>query len=102
MTRTLTFGLRLKAPLDRRSTKARVIWLLRMLPKDDPRLFVRAHWPGRADPTDKPVAQLRDDPGAIQTDKACSGEACSGEACLAPTFGRSFRLALWFRGLLCP
>ena len=88
-TRTLTFGMRLKAPLDRRSTKARVNWLLRMLPHDDPHLFVRAHWPGRADPTDKPVAQLRDDPGAIQTDKAdATPHSC--EALLIVNLGGDF------------
>ena len=70
MARTLTYGMKLKAPLNRQSTKARVNWLLRMLPEHDPRLVVRAHWPGRAEPTDKPVGELRDDPLAIQTEKS--------------------------------
>ncbi len=87
--RTLTFGMRLKAPLDRRSTKARVNWLLRMLPDDDPRLFVRAHWPGRADPTDKPVRQLRGDPGAIQRDKA-DATPHSFEVLLIESLGSDF------------
>ena len=68
MPRILTYSMKLKAPLDRKSTKARVNWLLRMLPDDDPRLFVRAHWPGRSKPTDKSVADLREDPGAIQSE----------------------------------
>ena len=67
MARTLTFGMQLKAPLDRKSTKARVNWLLRMLRNDDHRLVVRAHWPGRTEPTDASIADLRIDASAIQT-----------------------------------
>ena len=35
-----------KARDDRKSTRARVNWLLAMLKKDDPRLRVHAYWPG--------------------------------------------------------
>ena len=66
--RTLTYGMKLKAPLDRKSTKARVNWLLRMLPEDDPRLLIRAHWPGRAAPTQELVGALRGTPESLQTD----------------------------------
>ena len=69
MARTATYGMKLKAPLDRQSTKSRVNWLLRMLPDCDSRLVVRAHWPGRTEPTDKLVQELRNDPRAIQTEK---------------------------------
>lgn len=68
-TRTLTLSMRLKAPRDRKSTKARVNWVLRMLRENDDRVFVRAHWPGRADPTDKPAKLLREDASAIQSEK---------------------------------
>lgn len=57
-----------KAPSDRKSTKARLNWLLRMLPEDDERLLVRAHWPGRCAPTTKSVAALRNEPELIQTE----------------------------------
>ncbi len=67
--RTVTYGMKLKAPLDRKSTQARVNWLLRMLRVDDPRLVIRAHWPGRAKPTAQPVSELRNDPKAIQTER---------------------------------
>lgn len=66
--KSVTVGMRLKACLDRKSTKARVNWLVRMLQKDDPRLIVRAHWPGRTPPTQELLSKLREDPAAIQTD----------------------------------
>ena len=66
--RTITYGMRLKAPLDRKSTKARVNWVLKMLPEEHPKLYVRAHWPGRAVHTQEPIALLRQNPIALQTD----------------------------------
>ncbi len=66
--RTIAASMMIKAPGDRKSTKARVNWLLRMLPEDDERLLVRAHWPGRAQPSDKPLSALRHDPASIQTE----------------------------------
>lgn len=70
--RTLCVSMLLKAPNDRKSTKARVNWVLRMLPDDDARLLLRAHWPGRAAPTTKDLKSLRSDPGAIQTENPSS------------------------------
>lgn len=70
MRRSIIFGMKLKAPQDRKSTKARVNWLLRMLKEDDPRLWVKAHWPGRKAATQKEVAALRNDPDAIDPDKS--------------------------------
>jgi len=66
--RTISASMLLKAPSDRKSTSARVNWLLRMIGEDDDRLLVRAHWPGRTPPTTKPLAELRDAPDAIQAD----------------------------------
>jgi hypothetical protein len=63
--RSIVFSMKLKAPQDRKSTKARVNWLLRMLKEDDPRLAIRAHWPGKKPPTQKDVNLLRADPDAI-------------------------------------
>lgn len=68
--RTVAVSMSLKAPGDKKSTKARVNWLLRMLPEDDERLLIRAHWPGRGAPTTKDVKTLRSDPTAIQNDNA--------------------------------
>ncbi len=66
--RTIAVSMTVKSPTDRKSTKARVNWLLKMLPDDDARLLVRAHWPGRSSPTSKDVASLRVNPTAIQGD----------------------------------
>lgn len=68
--KTLSCSMTVKAPLDRKSTKARLNWLLRMLIEEDDRLLVRAHWPGRSAPTTKSVGLLRDEPDLIQTDNA--------------------------------
>lgn len=70
MRRSIVFSMKLKAPQDRKSTKARLNWLLRMLKDDDPRLAIRAHWPGRKPPTQKDVAVLRLDAGAMDDDKS--------------------------------
>lgn len=59
----------LKAPTDKASSSARVNWLLRMLKKDDDRMFIRANWPGRRVPSERSVTELRanskafDEPG---------------------------------------
>lgn len=68
--KTTIVGMKLKAPQDRKSTKARVNWLLRMLKEDDPRLHIRAHWPGRKPPSQKDLATLRNDPDAIDGDQS--------------------------------
>ena len=66
--RTLTVSMALKARTDRKSTRARLNWLLGMLKTDDPRLRVQAYWPGRAAPTSESVSALREDPGRLQWD----------------------------------
>lgn len=70
MRRSIVFSMKLKAPQDRKSTKARVNWLLRMLKDDDPRLAIRAHWPGRKPPSQKDVAALRIDADAIDDERS--------------------------------
>ena len=69
LTRTISASMKLKAPTDRKSTKARVNWLLRMLGEDDERLLLRAHWPGRTPSTTKQICELRRQPDAIQSEK---------------------------------
>ena len=66
--RTVSASMKLKAPQDRKSTKARVNWLLKMLKKDDPRILVCAHGPGRAAATDATLSELREEPEALQAD----------------------------------
>ncbi len=65
-TRSVTASMDLKAPGDRKSTAARVNWVLRMLKEDDPRLVLWAHWPGRAESTYEYVSTLRENPNALQ------------------------------------
>ena len=66
--KTITVGMRIKAPQDRKSTKARLNWLIRMLRSEDPRLIIRAHWPGRKQPTQKELNALRENPDLIDGD----------------------------------
>lgn len=68
-TRTLICAMRVDAPKDKKSTKARVNWLLRQIAKaDDPDLFVKAAWPSKAPDTMETLARARDDPDVLQTD----------------------------------
>ena len=66
MRKTVSVSMKLRAPENRKSTRARVNWLLHMLKHDDSRLFIKAHWPGKVVPTLKEVVDLRNDPDAIQ------------------------------------
>ena len=66
--RTISVSMMVKARADRKTTKARVNWLLGMLKKDDDRLRIQAYWPGRAAATSEAVNALREEPGRIQAD----------------------------------
>jgi len=68
--RTIDVGMFLRAPEDRKSSKARVNWLIRQVRSektDD--LFVRLNWPGRSEDTQFSFSQLRDDPAICEADK---------------------------------
>ncbi len=57
--RTLAAGAKLIAPLDRKSTSARLNWLLRQISEVSPKdVFVRVHWPRRGY-TQYPLEDLR-------------------------------------------
>lgn len=59
--RTIDVGLQLRAPDDRRSTKARVNWLLRQLSGEVPEdTFVRLLWPGTSEATIHSVSALKE------------------------------------------
>ncbi|SDZ14353.1 hypothetical protein SAMN05444004_106206 [Jannaschia faecimaris] len=68
--RTVAVTMSVKAPTDRKSTKARVNWLLRMLPEDDERLRISALWPGRASATTLGISRLREEPEALKSENA--------------------------------
>ena len=65
--RTISVSMAVKARADRKSTRARVNWLLGMLKADDPRLRIQAYWPGRAAPTSESVTALREDSALLQS-----------------------------------
>lgn len=61
MRRCIDVGMTLRAPEDKKSTKARLNWLLRQIKAeitDD--LFIRLLWPGKSESTQFPVSELRD------------------------------------------
>ncbi len=69
--RCITVSMSLKAPGDRRGTKARVSWLLRQLQKSTPaNLHVRLFWPGRAAHSQYTLSALRDNPDLAANDRA--------------------------------
>ena len=68
-TRTVSASMRLDAPMDRKSTAARVNWLIRQIKANEADgFFVRAFWPGRAKLTQASLAELRANPSAIQSE----------------------------------
>ncbi len=70
MASNLTCSMKLAAPKHRQTTSPRVKWLLNQLKDvDDSRLVIRAHWPGTIKPTEANIAELRENPSAIQTEK---------------------------------
>lgn len=61
--RSLDVGMTLKAPDDKKSTKARVNWLLRQVKANAvDSLYIRLLWPGTSEPTQYSIADLRTDP----------------------------------------
>ena len=58
--------MQLRAPADRKSTSARVNWLLRQLPKDGEELHIRAYWPRRTKTTQASLESIREDSSVLQ------------------------------------
>ncbi|WP_306142623.1 hypothetical protein [Roseibium sp. MMSF_3412] len=60
--RCVDVGMTLRAPEDKKSTKARLNWLLRQIKVDNVEgLHIRLLWPGASEPTQHLVADLRED-----------------------------------------
>jgi hypothetical protein len=72
--RSVFASMRVAAPADRKSTKARLSWLVRQLQKSNPEgIHIRFIWPGRGQFTQHPLAILRDRPEvAEESDKVVS------------------------------
>ena len=59
--RCIDVGMTLRAPEDKKSSNARVNWLLRQVKQENvPDLYVRLMWPGTSAPTQHLVSDLRD------------------------------------------
>lgn len=61
--RAVSVGMTLRAPEDKKTTKARLNWLLRQIKTDQTEdLYVRLLWPGKSEPTQHLVSDLRERP----------------------------------------
>ena len=88
--RSLTVSVRLQAPADKKSTRARVNWLIRQL-KDVPGedLHLRLRWPGRGPHTQHSLEALRADVGIAEADKP-NLQVSSMDVCLVRQLGARF------------
>jgi hypothetical protein len=67
--RMIYCSMKLTAPKDKKSTKARVNWLLRQLKHTSPaNVFVRATRPGKAETTYQPLSALRESPELLESE----------------------------------
>lgn len=61
MRRAVSVGMTLRAPDDKKTTKARLNWLLRQIKTDQTEdLYIRLLWPGKSEPTQHSVSELRE------------------------------------------
>ncbi len=68
--RCIDVGMTLAAPEDRKSSKARLNWLLRQIKQDDVTdLYLRVSWPKRSASTQHSVVDLRNDAGIVDEGK---------------------------------
>ncbi len=68
--RTIEVSMSLRAPEDKKSTKARLNWVLRQLKDNtDENLFIRLHWPGKNEPTQFLFRDLVQDINIIDKEK---------------------------------
>ncbi|GAB5437501.1 MAG: hypothetical protein FalmKO_26260 [Falsiruegeria mediterranea] len=68
--RTVEVGMLLRAPEDKKSSKARLNWLLRQIKGENHEdLFIRLTWPGRSEDTQFSYAELVRDPDICEKDK---------------------------------
>ncbi|WP_421857504.1 hypothetical protein [Oricola sp.] len=68
--RTVNVGMTLRAPEDRKSSRARVNWLLKQVKGEPPEgLQVRLNWPGRSEATQFSFNSLKEDSSIVEKDK---------------------------------
>ncbi|MVO18279.1 hypothetical protein [Parasedimentitalea huanghaiensis] len=59
--RSVEVGMTLRAPEDKKTTKARLNWLLRQIKTENvENIHIRILWPGKSEPTQHSVSELRD------------------------------------------
>ena len=88
--RSLAISMKLRAPDDRKSTKARVGWLTRQIQKaEGTGVHVRLFWPGRGQPTQHTLKELRDNPEAAHLERP-GQVALSFEVILVKDLGARF------------
>ncbi len=89
-TKSVVVFMRLKAPEDRKSTKARTNWVLRQLQNAAPEnLHIRHYWPGRGPFVQYSLAELRDNSGLAQEERPKS-VVSSFEVVMACDLGARF------------
>ena len=65
--RVVTCGMRIGAPKDRKTARARISWILRQLGSlDSPEVFVSAVWPGRSARTQCSLPVAKADPRLLE------------------------------------
>lgn len=70
MGRSIDVGMTLRAPDDKKSTKARVNWLMRQIKTTKPAgIFIRLLWPGTSEPTQYRLSELLKNPSLASKDR---------------------------------
>ena len=71
--RTVSCSMVLNAPRNKQRASARINWLLRQMKRvENANVIVRAHWPGRAMPTQAPLAQALEDGKCLESDQSAA------------------------------
>ncbi|WP_370402322.1 hypothetical protein [Sulfitobacter sp. JB4-11] len=94
--KTLEVGMAIRAPDDRKTSKARLNWLLRQVKSEETEdMFVRCKWPGRSETTQFALQEVVEDPSICEIDKG--GLQVNGfELILAKGLGAKFTQRLNF------
>ena len=88
--RSILISMRLRAPDDMKTSKARVNWLLRQLQKAEPlNIHIRCFWPGKTPATQHTLAALRTEPEIVNTDRQTQA-VLSFEIIMAKDLGAKF------------
>ena len=65
--RNISFAMKLQAPMNKKTSRARVRWLLRQISGECPDgIYISADWPGRAGDIKKPMAEVIDNPDILR------------------------------------